>query len=42
MEEVREFLQEVSLTIYADSFEEQGYDSLQHLLAMGPKELQEL
>ena len=42
MEEVREFLQEVSLTIYADTFEEQGYDSLQHLLAMGPKELQEL
>ena len=42
MEEVSEFLQEVSLTIYADTFEEQGYDSLHHLLAMGQKELQEL
>ena len=42
MEQVREFLRKMSLTFYADNFEEMGYDDLDHLLGMGPKELLQL
>ena len=39
MDQVRKFLQEMSLTFYADNFEEMGYDDLDHLLGIGPEEL---
>ena len=42
MDQVREFLQEMSLTFYADNFEEMGYDDLDYLLGMGPNELLQL
>ena len=42
MEEIKNLLTDAALTSYADIFEEVGYDSLSHLLAMGPSELSDL
>ena len=42
MDHVCEFLQEMSLTFYAGSFEEMDYNDLDYLLSMGPKELLQL
>jgi len=42
MEQIKDLLADAALTNYADIFEEEGYDSLPHLLAMGPSELLDL
>ena len=42
MEEMNDFLQDAALLDYAEIFEEKGYDSLDHLLAMGPQDLLQL
>ena len=42
MEEIKDLLADAALTNYADIFEEVGYDSLSHLLAMGPSDLSDL
>ena len=42
MEEIKDFLEDAALTNYADIFKEEGYDSLPHLLAMGPSDLSDL
>ena len=42
MEQINDFLPDVTLSNYADIFEEKGCDSLDHLFAMGPSDLLEL
>ena len=42
MEDVKELLEDVALEIYVEVFERLGYDSLDHLLEMGPSALLDL
>ena len=42
MEAIKDFLEDAALTNYADIFKEEGFDSLPHLLAMGPSDLSDL
>ena len=42
MEDVKELLEDAALGIYVEVFDRLGYDSLDHLLAMGPSELLDL
>jgi len=42
MEEMKAFLHDAALANYVDIFEEKGYDSLEHLLHMGPQDVLEL
>ena len=43
MGKIKEFLQDTALSKYEDDiFEEIGYDSLDHLLAVGPADLLDL
>ena len=42
MEDVKELLEDAALEIYVEKFDRLGYDSLDHLLAMGPSELLDL
>ena len=42
MENIKDLLADAALEKYAEIFEEVGYDSLPHLLAMGPSELTDL
>ena len=42
MEEIKEFLQDSTLSKHEDIFEEIGYDSLDHLFVMGPSDLLDL
>ena len=42
MEDVKELLEDAALEIYVEVFERLGYDSLDHLLKMGPSALLDL
>ena len=42
MEQIKDLLADAALSNSADIFEEVGYDSLPHVLAMGPSDLSEL
>ena len=42
MEDVKELLEDAALEIYVEVFENLGYDSLDHLLEMGPSALLDL